>query len=163
MQGSDSSLDDCAYHLVCPCCTLCQVCPPLNCQCHLFLNWQNKVFWKFITMQCIIITHPYIVNLNRSPEHWRWTMFTMASGMAEEILYVSVTSPMILKRSQSWPRLSLCQPSPLSSSPCKRPRIAILIYDDIYLPELLLLKHAMRASRRRGTWMQFHLDRARQD
>lgn len=24
-QGSDSSLDDCAYHLVCPCCTLCQV------------------------------------------------------------------------------------------------------------------------------------------
>ncbi|XP_047161593.1 uncharacterized protein LOC124831601 [Vigna umbellata] len=24
IKGSDSSLDDCAYHLVCPCCTLCQ-------------------------------------------------------------------------------------------------------------------------------------------
>lgn len=24
-QGSDSSLDDCVYHFVCPCCTLCQV------------------------------------------------------------------------------------------------------------------------------------------
>ncbi|XP_024047514.1 uncharacterized protein LOC18052416 isoform X2 [Citrus clementina] len=24
VQGSDSSMDDCIYHLVCPCCTLCQ-------------------------------------------------------------------------------------------------------------------------------------------
>ncbi|KAG8385641.1 hypothetical protein BUALT_Bualt03G0066200 [Buddleja alternifolia] len=24
MQGSDSSLNDCVYHLICPCCTLCQ-------------------------------------------------------------------------------------------------------------------------------------------
>ena len=24
-QGNDSSLDDCIYHLICPCCTLCQV------------------------------------------------------------------------------------------------------------------------------------------
>ncbi|RVW13835.1 hypothetical protein CK203_079443 [Vitis vinifera] len=24
LQGGDSSLDDCVYHLICPCCTLCQ-------------------------------------------------------------------------------------------------------------------------------------------
>ncbi|KAI8007964.1 Serine/threonine protein phosphatase 2A 55 kDa regulatory subunit B alpha isoform [Camellia lanceoleosa] len=24
-KGSDGSLDDCVYHLICPCCTLCQV------------------------------------------------------------------------------------------------------------------------------------------
>ncbi|ONI09545.1 hypothetical protein PRUPE_5G244100 [Prunus persica] len=25
IKGSDSSLDDCIYHLICPCCALCQV------------------------------------------------------------------------------------------------------------------------------------------
>ncbi|CAL5378922.1 unnamed protein product [Camellia sinensis] len=25
VKGSDGSLDDCVYHLICPCCTLCQV------------------------------------------------------------------------------------------------------------------------------------------
>nr|GMC81506.1 cell number regulator 5-like [Ipomoea batatas] len=27
IRGSDSSLDDCVYHLICPCCTLCQLFP----------------------------------------------------------------------------------------------------------------------------------------
>lgn len=26
VQGGETSFDDCVYHLVCPCCTLCQVC-----------------------------------------------------------------------------------------------------------------------------------------
>ncbi|KAK3431737.1 hypothetical protein EUGRSUZ_E03677 [Eucalyptus grandis] len=75
IKGSDSSLDDCVYHFICPCCALCQVKFLLK-SCS---NSMKLVQPNFCTDSCFsrvasgksTIFFPCSLPLSRNPELWR--------------------------------------------------------------------------------------------